>query len=87
MRNNMTEVLTPSHKHWPLFRKLLDDAVTIYNDGKLHSQCQGDLTLTSKILKSMSDIDIKETLVFFKQYGGSCDCKVLVNVARIWNNR
>ncbi|MDA3789781.1 MAG: DUF2695 domain-containing protein [Desulfobacula sp.] len=87
MENNTKEVLTPSHRLWPTFRKKLDDAVTIYADGKLKNQCNGDLSLTTKILESMKNIDVKETIIFFKQHGGSCDCKVIMNVARIWNNR
>jgi len=35
----------------------------------------------------MENIDVKETLIVFKQYGGNCDCKVLANVARIWRNK
>lgn len=83
----MTEVLTPTHKSWPTFRKKLNDAVTIYADGKLKNQCKGDLALATKILESMNGIDIDETLIFLKEYGGHCDCKVIMNVARIWNNR
>ncbi len=83
----MTEILTPSHKLWPTFRKKLDDAVTTYVDGKLHSKCQGDLSLTIEILKSMKKIDVVETLLFLKAQGGNCDCKVIMNVARIWNNK
>ena len=87
MKSNPGEVLTPSHKLWPKFRKKLGDAVTIYADGKLHSKCQGDLSLTIGILKSMKNIDVEETVFFFKEHGGSCDCKVIMNVARIWRNR
>jgi hypothetical protein len=87
MKRNTKEVLTPSHELWPIFRKKLDATITTYVDGKLHSRCQGDLALTIKILKSMEIIDIKETIIFFKEYGGHCDCKVIMNVARIYNNR
>jgi hypothetical protein len=87
MKDNTKEVLTPSHKSWPKFRKKLNDTITTYVDGKLHSRCQGDLNLTIKILKSMKNIDSKETLILFKQYGGHCDCKVIINVARIFNNK
>ena len=83
----MKEVLSPSHRYWPKFRKKLDDAITTYVDGKLHSRCKGDLALTTEILESLKNIDIEETLIFFKEYGGHCDCKVSMNVARIWNNR
>jgi hypothetical protein len=87
MKNKIKEILTPSHNFWPTFRKKLEDAVTIYNNEKLYNRCRGDLTLAIGILESMEDIDVKETLIFFNQYGGSCDCKILVNVARIWNNQ
>jgi hypothetical protein len=87
MKNNKKEVLTPSHKLWSKFRKKLDKAITIYADGKLCNRCDGDLTLTIMILESMKNIDIKETVIFFKEYGGGCDCKCLINVARIWNNK
>ena len=83
----MKEVLKPGHKLWSKFRKRLNDAITTYVDGKLHSKCQGDLNLTTEILKSMKNIDVPETIIFFREYGGSCDCKVIMNVARIWNNR
>jgi len=87
MKDNTEEVLTPSHKLWPLFRKKLDYAVTTYVDRKLHSKCQGDLSLTIMILESMKNIDVEETVILFKEYGGHCDCKAIMNVARQWNNR
>jgi hypothetical protein len=87
MENNTKQVLTPSHNLWPMFRKKLNDTLFTYANDKLHNQCNGDLNLTIEILKSMENIDVKETIIFFKEYGGHCDCKVLMNVARIWNNR
>lgn len=87
MKNSGSEVLTPSHKLWQTFRKKLDAAITTYVDGKLHSKCQGDLSLTIEILQSLENIDVEETLIFFKELGGSCDCKCRMNVARIFNNR
>ncbi len=87
MNNNITETLTPDHKLWSIFRRKLNDAITIYANGKLRSRCQGDLTLTIEILESLENVDIKETVFFFKVYGGHCDCKVIQNVARIWRNR
>ena len=87
MKNNTKEVLTPSHKLWSKFRKQLEDAVTIYLDGKLLNQCKGDLSLTIMILESMKNIDIKETLIAMRENGGACDCKVIMNVARNYNNK
>jgi len=87
MKSNKKVVLTPSHPLWPKFRKDLDNVVTVYDDGKLLNKCKGDLTLAIEILESLKNIDVKETILFFKEYGGSCSCKVLANVARIYNNR
>ena len=87
IKNNTKELLTPSHKLWPKFRKKLEDTLFTYTNNKLRNRCDGDLTLTIEILESMKSIDIKETILFFKEYGGACDCKVIMNVSRIWNNR
>ena len=66
MENNTGDVLNPDHLQWPIFRRKLGNAVSIYADGKLHNQCNGDLALTIEILESMENIDIKETIFFFK---------------------
>ena len=87
MKNNTAEILSPDHKSWPKFRKKLEDTLFTYTNNKLHNRCNGDLNLTIEILESMKGIDIKETLLLFKEYGGSCSCKVLANVARVYNNR
>jgi hypothetical protein len=83
----MKEILNPSHRLWPIFRRKLDDAVTNYLDGKIQSRCQGDLSLSIRILQSLENIDVKETVMLLQECGGHCDCKVLANVARAWNNR
>ena len=83
----MKETLTPSHKLWTTFRKKLDDILFTYSNDKLHNQCKGDLALTIEILESMKTIDIKETVMLFKEFGGNCDCKITMNVARLWNNQ
>jgi hypothetical protein len=87
MKNNKKETLTPSHPRWPMFRKKLEDTLFTYTNNKIHNRCNGDLALTIEILESMKNIDFKETLILFKEFGGSCDCKISANVARIWNNR
>ena len=83
----MTEILTPSHLLWPKFRKKLEDTLFTYANNKLHNRCKGDLSQTIKILRSMHNIDIEETLILFQEMGGYCDCEVLMNVARNWNTK
>jgi len=87
MKTNKKEVLTPDHHNWAIFRKKLENKLFTYTNNKIHNQCDGDLTLAIEILKSMGNIDIKETLILFKEYGGSCSCKVSANVTRIWRNK
>jgi len=87
MESNKKEILTPDNPRWQIFRRKLGDAVSIYADGKLHNQCNGDLALAIEILESMENIDIKETLIVLKEYGGSCSCKIISNVMRLWRNR
>jgi len=83
----MKEVLSPSHKYWPALRQRLNDALVTYVNGKPHSKCQGNLTQTTKILQSMHNIDIEETLILFQELGGYCDCEILMNVAKNWNGK
>ena len=87
MKNNKKETLMPSHKHWPEFRLKLNKSITNHVNGKPHSKCQGNLSQTIKILKSMHDIDVDETIILFKEYQGFCDCEILMNVARNFNNK
>lgn len=87
MENNTKEVLTPLHRYWPALRQRLNDALITYVNDKPHSKCQGDLAQTIKILKSLPGIDIEETLILFQEMGGYCDCEVLINVARNFNDK
>jgi len=81
------EVLTPSHKYWPALRQRLNDVLITYVNDKPHSKCQGDLDQTIKILKSLHNIDVEESIILFQEMGGYCDCEVLINVAKNWNDK
>ena len=83
----MKEVLSPSHRFWPALRQRLNDVLVTYVNDKPHSKCQGDFRQTIKILKSMHNIDVEETIILFKEYQGYCDCSVLINVAKNFNNK
>lgn len=73
----MSKVVTPDHKYWRALNVRLSDQL------KAHG-CQGDLRNTEKILKSLPDIDVEETLELYRAVGGYCDCEVLVNVVPNW---
>ena len=83
----MTEILNPNHKQWPTFRLKLKEVLTTYVNDKPHSKCQGDFNQTIKILKSMPGIDTDETILLYKEYQAYCDCSVLINLARNFNNK
>lgn len=87
MKSNTKEVLTPGHKLWPEFRKKLSKAIVTHVNGKPHSKCQGDLSQTIKILRSLHNIDVEETIILFQENQGFCDCEVLMNVARNFNDK
>jgi|APSaa5957512622_1039677.scaffolds.fasta_scaffold132726_2 hypothetical protein len=87
MKSKISEVLTPSHKYWPALRQRLNDVLITYVNGKPHSKCQGDLMQTIKILKSLHNIDVEETVILLQGLGGYCDCEILMNVAKNWNGK
>ena len=67
------EVLTPSHKYWKALCIRLS-----------HTPCQHDLRNTVKILKSLPNIDVEESLNLYLELGGFCDCEILFNVEEGW---
>jgi hypothetical protein len=46
--------------------------------------CQHDLRNTEKILKSLPNIDVEESLNLYLELGGFCDCEILFNVEEGW---
>ena len=84
----MKEVLSPSHKYWPALRQRLNDVLVTYVNGKPHSRCQGDLSNTVKILRSLHNIDVEETIILFQEgLECFCDCEILIGAAKKWNDK
>ena len=50
-------------------------------EGKRLFDCKHDLRHTTKILRSLPNIDVEGTLEFLEEHGGFCDCEVLMNVS------
>ncbi len=79
------EILTPESPRWSLFVRLPGNTLTdgmpadtwrCGNDGRGGSKHR----YTEAVLAELGGIDIEGTLEFFCQYGGHCDCEVLLNV-------
>jgi len=79
------EILTPPHKYWKALRYRLDQMVNTHVEGKPQFNCKHDLSNTKKILKSLPNLDVEETLLLYQELGGFCDCEVLMNVEYYWN--
>ncbi|MBT3422550.1 MAG: DUF2695 domain-containing protein [Bacteroidetes bacterium] len=83
----MKEVLSPSHRFWPALRQRLNDVLITYVNHKPHSKCQGDLTQTIKILRSLHNIDVEESIILFQGLECFCDCEILIGAAKKWNTK
>lgn len=73
------QILTKKHNCWEKLIVRLENALNKSQNGSFG--CHGDLRHTKKILKSLSNIDVKGTIKYLKDHGGFCDCEVLMNVA------
>jgi len=77
------DVMTTDHRRWSTFTKRLGgpDGCNFRKDdrGKTVWTCRHNYRFAKKILRSMG-IDLLASIAFFRQHGGSCDCKILFNV-------
>jgi Protein of unknown function (DUF2695) len=75
------EVMTPESPRWEQFVNTLDSAMT-------GNYCAGDENenpahahrYAKAAMAAMGGIDIENSLAFFKEHGGYCDCEILLNV-------
>ncbi len=74
MRN---EILTPVHDYWRGFQVRLSETLRTEPNHYDHSAAR-------KILKSMYNIDVEETIAFYKDFGGFDDAEILWNVEASW---
>ena len=80
------EILTPSHRYWNAFSYRLNQMINTHIEGKPQFNCKHDLSNTTKILKSLPNIDVEESLSLLQDLGGFCDCEVLINVQFNWKS-
>ncbi len=74
-------IMAPGHEDWDKFLDKLEgeEGCAFTDRGKW--DCNGDHRYTRNLLaKYFPDIDIEETLAFFFQESGHCDCEVVLNV-------
>lgn len=76
-------LMTPNHPKWDLFANTLGNEgyCNFEGDEKITWECDGNLNKSAKLLSlEYPEIDIYNTLCFFRDNGGYCDCEVLFNV-------
>lgn len=79
------KTLTPDDPRWQNFTRRLDGADEgcncYFDDGdEFRWTCFNDFRFSRAILSSYDDVNVEETLAFFRQNGGHCDCEILFNV-------
>jgi len=73
MRN---EILTEDHRFWDALRYRLNDGLRVYG-------CDCSIKLTERILMSLPNIDVEESLNYLEAYGGFCDYKIIDAINKI----
>ena len=79
----MPQVMTKEHPKWEEFcKRLRGPEGCDFREGG--TACIGgrDKRFAIRILRTYEDIDIQETINYFEQHGGYCDCEILLNVVR-----
>lgn len=79
------DTMTPEHERWDEFAERLagPEGCNAKNAGGVGTwDCTGhtDRPHATAILTEMGNIDVNASLVYFKEHGGYCDCKILLNV-------
>jgi len=69
------QIVDYNHPYWHAVYARL---VPVYNE----EGCSHKFDLVRKILTSLPNVDIDETLDFYRENGGYCDCEVILNVYR-----
>ena len=73
MRN---EILTEDHKYWKALAFRLSAGIRAEG-------CDCTNKITKKILMSLINIDVEETLNYLSAFGGWCDCEILEAIYEI----
>ncbi len=80
----MLQTMTTEHPQWAEFATRLSGPegcnLTLDKDGQPTWKCNHDHAKARSILTAMGNIDIKESISYFEQNGGYCDCEILLNV-------
>ena len=76
-------LMTTSHPAWSTFfgKLVMELDFTKTADGGVTNKCNGTLEKSKRVLYQMGGFNVPETLEYFVDCGGNCDCEVVFNVA------
>ncbi len=74
-------MMSPEHKDWKEFLDGLHEACKFRknNEGRFVWNCDHQLKNTVKLLKKFKITDVEDTLKYFAERGGVCDCTICLN--------
>ena len=70
---NEKQIVDPKHPYWNAVYARL---VPTYNE----KECNHNHELVEKMLVSLPNVDVEDTIKFYRENGGHCDCEVINNV-------
>lgn len=80
--------MTPSHPQWDGFcRRLGGDEGCNFtqsdpnNAASVRWACNHTHAISRRLLAAYPEVDVEQTLAYFRDNGGYCDCEILFNVA------
>ena len=83
-----TNIMTTDHPMWNRFFARLVAQLDFRNSssGNTVFRCDNTHDKATEILKDIGGVNIPETLDYFKDNGGHCDCEIVFNVpaSREW---
>ena len=71
-----TEILHRKHKYWNALEYRLYEGIRA-------NGCDCTHIITRRILMSLPNIDIEETLYYLSAFGGYCDCEIYEAICEI----
>jgi hypothetical protein len=84
--DTVMNVMSPAHPDWVAFYNALSARLSLVDrEGEPSWDCQHDYRHARAVLASQwPQIDVEWTLSKFQDWGGFCDCEILLNAPDGW---
>lgn len=75
------EILTTEHERWAEFVAKLSGPAGCNVNARGEMLCSHTTKFAEAVLTEMGGFDVPETLSYFEELSGHCDCEILMNIA------